>query len=296
MKRSSIVRSCALLISVGWLATFFVPSIVVAEEVQTVPAADAEKGADGGWLRTITGLDEENIEAPLRALALVTIFGVVPSIVLLTTCFPRILIVLLFLRRALGAQDLPPNMIVFGLSLLLTGVVMMPLWRQVYDEAYVPFVEKKEISTEEAYARAEAPIKRFLLSRTRIKELRLMVEASESRETPKVAAADVRDADGTTLSADVAEASWKNRQVEDLSFFTILPAFVLSELKLAFTMGFMILLPFLVIDLVVSAVLVSMGMIMLPPALVSLPLKILVFVLVDGWNVVVEGLLKGIQG
>jgi flagellar biosynthetic protein FliP len=265
-----------------------VASTLGAQEVVEQAAQEAAKSENGGLLETAAGLDSDNLEAPLRALALVTVFGVVPSIVLLTTCFPRILIVLSFLRRALGTQDLPPNMIVFGFSLLLTGVVMMPVWTEVYREAYVPLVETKELTPEKAYSRAELPVKRFLLTHTLRADLALMIDISspDSSATSGVS---------PTVTAELGEtASEIDRPLEELSLFTILPAFVLSELKLAFQMGFLLFLPFLLIDLVVSAVLVSMGMIMLPPTMVSLPLKILVFVLVDGWSLVVGQLLLGL--
>lgn len=249
-----------------------------------------EAESSGDVLKTLTGLDGENLAIPLRALAMVTVFGVVPSIVLLTTCFPRILVVLFFLRKALGTQDLPPNMLVFGLSLLLTGAVMFPIWKEVHQEAYIPLVETKEITAAQALERTELPVKRFMLRHTLRDDLRLMLEVSaRGGETSSSTSAGGG-------KAPVTRPASPPQKLEDLSFFTILPAFVLSELKTAFQLGFLLFLPFLLIDLVVSAVLVSMGMIMLPPTLVSLPLKILVFVLVDGWSLVVGQLLSGIQG
>ena len=287
-----------------------VASTLGAQEI--IEQAARERG--GGLLETATGLEDDNLEAPLRALALVTVFGVVPSIVLLTTCFPRILIVLSFLRRALGAQDLPPNMVVFGLSLLLTAVVMTPVWTAVYRDAYLPLVETKEMTPQGAYERAALPVKRFLLAHTLRSDLALMIDISSSGPAadthpvsgePSAARTESGDAvsgnTGSELSSELRLASeirntaaLADRPLEELSLFTILPAFVLSELKLAFQMGFLLFLPFLLIDLVVSAVLVSMGMIMLPPSMVSLPLKILVFVLVDGWSLVVGQLLFGL--
>lgn len=269
-----------------------VASTLGAQEVVEQAAQETVKSESSGFLETAAGLDGDNLAAPLRALALVTVFGVVPSIVLLTTCFPRILVVLSFLRRALGTQDLPPNMIVFGFSLLLTGVVMMPVWTEVYREAYVPLVETKELTPEKAYSRAELPVKRFLLTHTLRSDLALMIDISSPETSPDTSqTSPVSSTVTTELSETVAEI---DRPLEQLSLFTILPAFVLSELKLAFQMGFLLFLPFLLIDLVVSAVLVSMGMIMLPPTMVSLPLKILVFVLVDGWSLVVGQLLSGL--
>jgi flagellar biosynthetic protein FliP len=218
----------------------------------------------------------------------VTVLSVVPSILLLATSYPRILIVLSFLRRALGTQDLPSQGILAGLSLILTGIVMMPVWMRVYTEAYLP-LERGQIQTvDEAIAKASVPLKEFMSSHTLESDLRLMVELS----TPDGKASPSQDSASTTSSGPrTAEPA----TVEDLSFFVVLPAFVLSELKTAFQIGFLLYLPFLVIDLAVSAVLVSMGMFLLPPAMVSLPIKILVFVLADGWDLVVAQLIEGFR-
>jgi flagellar biosynthetic protein FliP len=255
-----------------WIPTAAVlyPLPALAEEAPS-PAREA-----GSWLDALTDLEPDKIGVAVRALVVVTVLGVVPSVLLLTTCFPRVVIVLSFLRRAIGAQDLPPNLVVVGFSLLLTVLVMLPVWTQVYNTAYVPLVERKEIGPEEAFRRAEEPLKRFLLSHTLQSDLRLVVSMSE---------AGGGSAAGTT---DL-------RRVDDLHLGVILPAFVLSELRTAFQIGFLLFLPFLVIDLVVSAVLVSTGMFLLPPTLVSLPLKVLVFVLVDGWSLVVSQLVQSLQ-
>lgn len=168
---------------------------------------------------------------------------------------------------------------------------MLPVWKEVHREAYVPLVETKEIDAEQALQRAELPVKRFMLRHTLRDDLRLMLEVSvQGAGKQSFPSTDGGRASGTEPGSSAGQ------QLEELSFFTILPAFVLSELKMAFQLGFLLFLPFLMVDLVVSAVLVSMGMIMLPPTLVSLPLKILVFVLVDGWSLVVGQLLSGIQG
>ena len=239
----------------------------------------------GDLARALTGLDPESVALPVRAFVLLTILSVVPSIFLLTTCFPRILIVLSLLRRALGTQDLPSNQILAGLTLVLTGMVMLPVWKRVHAEAYLPLVRGEIKSTEEAMEKASLPLKEFMLSHTLEKDLRLCLELSEtgSKEEGEV------ETKSRGAQVDPAE------KVESLSFFTVLPAFVLSELKLAFQMGFFLFLPFLIIDLTVSAILISLGMFMLPPVLVSLPLKVLVFVLADGWNLVVGRLVQVFQ-
>lgn len=262
----------------GCLFAIGVCGLTVAEE-SSGRSGEPPAGPGGGdLLHTLTGLDPDTVAAPLRALAILTVFGLVPSIILLTTCFPRIVIVLSFLRRAIGTQELPPNMVVFGLSLLLTGAVMFPVWKEMHATAYVPLVDSKTVTLEEAFHRAEKPLKRFLLAHTYRSDLQLFVEIAHA---------------GSSTHGDRVSSATK---VEDLSLFVVLPAFVLSELKVAFQMGFLIFLPFLLIDLVVSAVLVSMGMFMLPPTLVSLPMKLLVFVLVDGWSLVVVELVQSFQG
>jgi flagellar biosynthetic protein FliP len=252
------------------------------------PAAAAEDASSGDILRAVTGMDSQSVAMPLRLLAIITVLGVVPSIVLLTTSFPRILIVLSFLRRALGTQDLPPNQVVTGLSLLLTVLVMLPVWQEIYTQAYLPLQKGELKQTEQALERAGLTLKRFMLAHTLENDLRLFEEmAEEGRRGAR--------GDGEATAAAVETPS-PGRAAESSSFFTVLPAFVISELKLAFQMGFLLYLPFLVIDLAISAMLISMGMFMLPPVLVSLPLKVLVFVLADGWNLIAGQLMQGFRG
>ena len=228
----------------------------------------------GDLLKQVTGGDPSRLSTPLRILALLTILTLVPSIVLLATCFPRIVIVLSFLRRALGTQELPPNQIVIGLALVLTAMIMAPVWEEVRRDALVPY-QAGQIGDEEAFVRAIAPIQRFMVERTLRTDLRLFVEISgyQREETEK----------GTW--SDTAPLS-------SLPLKVVAPAFILSELKTAFQMGFLLYLPFIVIDLIISTALISMGMMVLPPVLISLPVKILVFVLADGWRLVVQELVR----
>ncbi|MBI4602746.1 MAG: flagellar type III secretion system pore protein FliP [Planctomycetes bacterium] len=251
-------------------------------------------GLPEGLSKGLAGLDAGSASLWARGLVLVTVLGVVPSIVLLTTCYPRVLIVLSFLRRALGAPDLPSSQILAGLALILTAFIMMPVWKQVYSDAYLPLSRGELEGPEEALEKAAGPVRRFMLARTFEKDLRLFVELSQ---------ADVDAGEEEGAARSVAEERsgpgperGEGETVEGLDFFVVLPAFVLSELKVAFQMGFLLFLPFLAIDLAVSAVLLSLGMFMLPPAMVSLPLKVLVFVLVDGWSLVVGQLVQGFQG
>ena len=242
-------------------------------------------------IRALTGIDAASAGSGIRALALVAIFGLAPSAILLTTCYPRIYIILSFLRRALGTADIPSNGMLAGFALLLTAVTMMPVWKKVHDDAYLPLAQG-ESTAEEAIGRASEPLRKFMLAHTLEADLRLFIEASRDvASAPSGAPA----ATGGTGGAGTSAAPALPEKVEDLGFFVILPAFVLSELRTAFEIGFLLFLPFLVIDLAVSAVLISMGMFMLPPVFVSLPLKVLVFVLADGWNLLTSQIIAGFR-
>lgn len=196
---------------------------------------------------------------------LFTFIALVPTFLVLTTSFTRILVSLSFTRNALGTQQTPPNQILIGLAFFLTLFVMRPVYTEVTEEALLPFLEE-EISREEAFEVGAAPIKDFMLKHTRQEDLNLFVELSG--ETPP-------------------------ETPEELPMTTLVPAFTISELRTSFTIGFLIFIPFLIIDLVVASILMSMGMFMLSPVMVSLPFKLLLFVLVDGWYLVVESLVKG---
>ena len=218
----------------------------------------------------------------LGVLALVTVLSVAPGVLLLTTAFPRIVIVLSFVRRALSTQDVPPNHVIVGLALILTLMVMAPTFVNIQERALQPFLDR-EISDGEALERSVQELRAFMLPHTDRGDLELMIGIAN----PELLAGLVDDS-GTYTGMDAL-------YVDDIPTFTLVPAFLLSELKRAFEMGFMIYLPFVVIDLVVASTLISMGMIMLPPVLVSLPFKILIFVLVDGWGKIVGQLALSFQ-
>jgi len=230
-----------------------------------IPATSFAEGITG-----LTGLvfnSEEGPEATVdsvKLLIMLTVLSLAPSFLILTTCFTRIIVVLSFLRNALGTQQTPPNQLLIGLALFLTLFIMQPVYSQVMENAVNPFLAD-EISQEEAIDIAIVPVKEFMLEQTREKDLALFLRASGSD--------------------NVANPM-------DLSLTTVVPAFAISELKTAFSIGFIIFIPFLVIDMVVASILMSMGMMMLPPVMISLPFKILLFVLVDGWYLVVESLLE----
>jgi flagellar biosynthetic protein FliP len=206
----------------------------------------------------------ENVSTSVKMLLLLTVLTLAPSILILMTSFTRIVIVLSFVRTALATQQMPPNQVLIGLSLFLTFFIMAPTFQEVNEQALTPLFNE-EISLEEAYEKASLPFKEFMSAHTRQKDLALFLEYSQA-ETPK--------------------------SIEDIPLTTLVPAFAISEIKTAFQIGFMIFIPFLVIDMVVASVLMSMGMMMLPPVMISLPFKILLFVLVDGWYLLVKSLLE----
>ncbi|WP_026585522.1 flagellar type III secretion system pore protein FliP [Bacillus sp. J33] len=206
----------------------------------------------------------ENVSTSVKLFLLLTVLSLAPSILILMTSFTRIIIVLSFVRTALATQQMPPNQVLIGLSMFLTFFIMAPTLQEVNEQALTPLFNE-EINLEEAYEKASMPFKEFMSAHTRQKDLALFLEYSK---------------------ADVPSS------IEDIPLTALVPAFAISEIKTAFQIGFMIFIPFLVIDMVVASVLMSMGMMMLPPVMISLPFKILLFVLVDGWYLVVKSLLQ----
>jgi flagellar biosynthesis protein FliP len=210
-----------------------------------------------------SGNNPQAVVDTVKVFILMTVLTLVPAFMMLTTCFTRVVVVLSFLRSAIGSQQTPPNQVLMGLALFITVFVMQPVYTQVYNEAVTPYLNE-QITQEQAISTGSKPIKKFMLKQTREKDLALFVKEA------------------------------KIGKVDDpmnLSFTVIIPAFIISELRVAFSIGFVLFLPFLVIDIVVSSILMSMGMFMLPPSMISLPFKLLLFVLVDGWYLVVESLL-----
>jgi flagellar biosynthetic protein FliP len=198
----------------------------------------------------------------VQLLVLLTVLSLAPALLVMVTSFTRIVIVLSLVRNAIGVPQLPPNQVLLGIAFLLTVFVMAPVWTIVNEDALQPYLEGS-ISQEEAMSRAEEPVRLFMLAQTRESDLAFFVG----------------------LSQDERPAS-----IDEVPTYVIIPAFILSELKTAFQMGFIIFVPFLIIDIVVSSALLSMGMMMLPPVVVSLPFKILLFVLVDGWGLIIGSL------
>lgn len=209
--------------------------------------------------------EPEKVSSAIQILLLLTILTLAPSILILTTSFSRIIIVLSFLRQAMGTQQTPPTQVLIGLALFLTLFVMSPVWMEVNEKALQPYLDEK-ISQSEAIDTAYAPLKKFMISQTREKDLALFLRLSKSEEHPET--------------------------MKDVSVQALIPAFIISELKTAFQIGFMIYIPFLILDMVVASILLSMGMMMLPPVLISLPFKLMLFVMVDGWYLTIGSLMK----
>lgn len=227
-------------------------------------------GTDPGAsvLQQIIGVDASQ---PLEVIILLTLIALLPSILMMMTCFARIIIVLGFLRTAMQTQNTPPNMVLTGLALFLTLFIMAPVFAEINEIAYEPYVNE-ELTTQEALERAAVPLKRFMLKQTSNDDIQFFIDLSKT-ELPENGLTD------------------EYKQTE-LSLTVIVPSFMISELKRAFQMGFMIFLPFLIIDIVVGSTLMSMGMMMLPPAMISMPFKILVFVLADGWTLMVGSIVS----
>ncbi|WP_047984870.1 flagellar type III secretion system pore protein FliP [Ornithinibacillus californiensis] len=209
--------------------------------------------------------DPTNVSTSVKLILLLTVFSLAPGILILMTSFTRIVIVLSFVRTSLATQQMPPNQVLIGLALFLSFFIMAPTFSEVYEEGLQPLFNE-EITLDEAYTKASAPIKNFMAKHTRQKDLALFLSYAEI-ETPE--------------------------SVQDIPLTALVPAFAISELKTAFQMGFMIFIPFLIIDMAVASILMSMGMMMLPPVMISLPFKILLFVMVDGWYLITHSLLSG---
>ncbi|MED5526517.1 flagellar type III secretion system pore protein FliP [Gallaecimonas pentaromativorans] len=208
------------------------------------------------------GSDADDYSLNVQILLLMTALSFLPAMLLMLTSFTRIIIVLSVLRQALGLQQSPPNRVLVGIALTLTILIMRPVWTDIYDNAFVPF-DNDQITLKDAFARAEVPLRTFMLKQTKEPELEQMLRIADEPLTLKPG---------------------------EIPFTVLMPAYVLSELKTAFQIGFMLFIPFLIIDLVVASVLMAMGMMMLSPLVISLPFKLMIFVLVDGWAMTVGSL------
>lgn len=245
-----------LLSLVGVTALFFaLPQVLVAQPITQVPAPQINisfPGMDG----------PEQVVPALKILMLLTVLSLAPGILVTMTSFTRIVVVMSFARQALGTQNVPPLQVVMSLSLLLTAVVMAPVASQLNAQAFDPYVEK-EIGEKEALGRAEGIVRDWMLTQTREQDLVLFYELSKSEKPTKK---------------------------EEVSLHLLIPAFMISELRTGFEMGFLLFLPFVLVDLIVATMLTAMGMVMLPPTMISIPMKLLLFVSVDGWGLLTRSI------
>jgi len=233
----------------------------------TVEAADAVSDAINMTIN-MGNLDEpKQVAGIVKVLLIMTSFTFLPGLLMVMTSFTRIIIVLSFVRKAISSQQMPPNQILIGLAILITFFVMAPVFSQINEEAIQPFMQE-EIDQGEAFERGIGPLKTFMAKQTREKDIALFYNIAEMERPDKL---------------------------DDVPAHILLPAFVVSELKTAFQMGFVVYLPFIVIDMVVASVLTSMGMFMLPPMMISVPFKIVLFVLVDGWHLIIQSLVSSIR-
>lgn len=260
MKRTFLlVLLTAAVFAAGW---------AVPAGATTDPAADSLALPMGVNIKFDTAQSPHEVSQSIKILILMTLLSLAPSAMIMTTSFTRILIVFGFLRQALGTQSSPPSQILTAMALFLTLFVMAPVWQKVNQDAVQPYLAE-EIGQQEAWDRGVLPLKQFMVRQTGPSELALFTELS-----------------GKPPQTDMTAVGLE----------TLIPAFMISELKKAFQMGFLIYLPFLVIDMVVSTILMSLGMMMLPPMMISLPVKLLFFVLADGWTVMVRSLILSFGG
>lgn len=211
-----------------------------------------------------TAQNGNDVSVTLQILLLMTVLSLAPSIVIMTTSYLRIIIVFSFLKSALGTQQMPPSQLLAGVALFVTFFIMAPTWSKVNDEALKPLMDNK-LTVQQAYDKGVEPIRQFMFRNTRDEDLELFIGLSKQ-----------------------ARPNTRN----DVPTYVLIPAFVLSELRAGFTMGFFLFIPFIMVDMIVSSILMSMGMMMMPPMMISLPFKILLFILVDGWNLIVGSLIR----
>lgn len=250
-----------------WLMISIVCGIIAILSCMDIVEAAGESSVPLKLTMSIDNIGKpKEIASTLKIVLFLTALSLLPGLLLTMTSFTRIIIVLSFVRKALSFQTLPPNQILIGISLFLTVFVMAPVWKQVNTDALQPYL-KEEITQNEALLRGLVPFQKFMLKQTREKDIALFINIAKM-ERPK--------------------------SVKDVPMHIIIPAFITSELKTSFQMGFLLFLPFLVIDMVVACVLTAMGMVMLPPAMISMPFKLILFVLVDGWQLIIQSLISSV--
>ncbi|MCK8823537.1 flagellar type III secretion system pore protein FliP [Fuchsiella alkaliacetigena] len=246
-------KSILIILAVVLLIVIASQGIAQAQPTFNIPDINLEiDNADGN----------QDLVLPLQIILLLTVLSLAPAILIMLTSFVRVVVVLSLIRRALATQTMPPNQVIIGLAIFLSVFIMAPVWGQVYDNAVQPYLAE-EIDQTEAYEEAIEPIREFMFNQTREQDVALFIDL-----------------------ADLERPANEN----EVPTYVLIPAYVISELQMAFQIGFIVYLPFIVIDMIVASVLMSMGMMMLPPVMISLPFKVLLFVLVDGWYLVIRSL------
>ena len=276
-----------LLIGLAVAALLLAPELTFAQTA--TPPAPAAPSLLSGLPSGIGGPQQwtspEGLSSTIQVMLLLTVISLAPALLLMTTSFIRILVVLGLLRQALGTQQLPPSQVLTSIALFMTVLLMTPVWSEVYDEAIQPYTEK-QIDLEQAWTRGTLPLRKFMgaqISRTgNVDDVYLFLNYMPGEIDPTTG----------ELPENYAFFPEEGRNNKIVPLQALLPAFMLSELKTAFLIGFQIYLPFVILDIVVASVTISMGMMMLPPVLISLPFKLLLFVLVDGWTLVIKMLLE----
>lgn len=253
-----MIKKCIFMLLLTIILLFIITSTVVAEPTFPIPNVDLNiKAAE----------TPKEVALSLQVLFILTILSLAPAILIMVTSFTRIIIVLSFTRSAVGTQQMPPNQVLIGLALFLTFFIMSPVITEVNESSLKPFMNQ-EIDQKTAMERAIEPVRRFMFKYTREKDLALFLKLGQVENPIKL---------------------------EDIPTTSLIPAFIISEMKTAFEIGFFLYIPFFIIDMVVASTLMSMGMMMLPPVMISLPFKILLFVMVDGWNLIIRSLLLGFK-
>jgi flagellar biosynthetic protein FliP len=260
-KRFKVMTRIISVLFLVCILTFLFSSKVYATSTDEVGTGSVPYSLD---VSLTTNDDSQNLSSTLQMLLVLTVIGLAPSILIMVTSFTRIIIVLHFVRSALGTQTTPPNQVLIGLALFLTFFIMSPVFTKVNTEAITP-LSKGEITQEEAFDKGLEPIRNFMFEQTNEKDLKLFLNIAEIYEV---------------------------NDISEVPTTVLIPSFIISELRTAFIIGFVIYIPFIVIDMVVASTLMSMGMMMLPPTTISMPFKILLFVLADGWNLIIGQLVK----
>jgi flagellar biosynthesis protein FliP len=273
----------------------FAPAVLTSATLAAAPLLFACGGAAAQTIALNLGAESGVATSRIvQIVALITVLSLAPSILIMVTSFTRIVIVLSFVRTALGAQQTPPNQVLVSLALFLTLFVMMPTLEEAYDNGIQPLIEG-DIDEAEAFAETVQPLHKFMMSHVRDQDLALFLDMANRTEEP-TELAPASSLPGRRLSPGRPAPATGDGPAAEVPLRVLIPAFMVSELRRAFEIGFLIFVPFLIIDMVVASVLMSMGMMMLPPVIIALPFKIIFFVLVDGWHLVVGSLVRSFGG